>query len=103
MLRLLGTVLVAFALTTAGCGGSKVARKAADPAKPQPITVQTPDIRVTLAGVLKEGDEGTLVKDKGWWDGVLGSMSVVVGAEIAGTQVPWTATKLIAERCPERG
>jgi hypothetical protein len=71
MLRFLGTVLLAFALTTAGCGGSKVARKAADPAKPQPITVQTPDIRVTLAGVLKEGDEGTLVKDKGWREYVL--------------------------------
>jgi hypothetical protein len=71
MLRALGTVLVAFALMSAGCGGSKVARKGDHPPRPRPITVQTPDIRATLAGVLAEGDEGTLVKDKGWREYVL--------------------------------
>jgi len=71
MRRLPGTILVTLALTTAGCGGSKMAGKTEDPPRPQPITVQTPDIRVTWAGVLKEGDEGTLVKNKGWREYVL--------------------------------
>ncbi|MGA7982733.1 MAG: hypothetical protein WCA32_21240 [Chromatiaceae bacterium] len=71
MLRRLGTIPVAFALIIAGCGGSKLAGKNAHPPRPQPITVQSPDLRVTLAKTLRVGDEGTLVKDAGWREYVL--------------------------------
>ncbi|MGA7982735.1 MAG: hypothetical protein WCA32_21250, partial [Chromatiaceae bacterium] len=71
MLRRLGTIPVALALIIAGCGGSKSARNDDHPPRPQPITVQSPDIRVTLAGVLRTGDEGTLVEDEGWREYVL--------------------------------
>jgi hypothetical protein len=69
MQRLPWTILIAIALMTAGCGGSKLAEKADRP--PTPIQVQTSDLKVTLAGILGVDDEGTLVKDEGWREYVL--------------------------------
>jgi hypothetical protein len=71
MLRPIGTILAASVLMAAGCGGSKVADNPDHPAQPQPIKVQSPDLRVTFAGILRAGDEGTLVKDEGWREYVL--------------------------------